>query len=58
MEILAAVGRPLLWRKHYPEGARQLQYLLDLTLPGVDANDPHKTYATLTFYFSMCSDGR
>jgi hypothetical protein len=27
-------------------------------LPGVDANDPHKTYATLTFYFSMCSDGR
>ncbi|KAL6049427.1 Proteasome activator complex subunit 4, partial [Balamuthia mandrillaris] len=53
LETLSMLARPLLWRRHYPAGASHLQTLLFLTLPGIDANDPHKTAATLNFYLDL-----
>lgn len=53
LEVLGVVTRPLIWRKHYPEGAKHLSNLLCLTLPGIDPNDLMKTLATLRFYSAV-----
>lgn len=50
------IARPLLWRKHYPEGALHLAPLLQLSLPGIDPNDPIKTDSTFKFYCSFLAN--
>jgi hypothetical protein len=50
------IARPLLWRKHYPDGAQHLVSLLQLSLPGIDPNDPIKTDSTFKFYCSILAN--
>ena len=46
----------LLSRQHYPEGASHLLPLLELIIPGIDMNDPLKSFASLMFisHVAMC----
>ncbi|KAF9193043.1 hypothetical protein BGZ51_004276 [Haplosporangium sp. Z 767] len=52
---LSSLAIPLLNREHYPQGGKHLTPLLHLTVPGVDLNDPAKTWYTLLFVASMIS---
>lgn len=49
LSILADVALPLFSRDHYPAGGKHLLPLLQLTIPGIDLNDPIKTIASLMF---------
>jgi proteasome activator subunit 4 len=49
ISALNAIAIPLLNRDHYPQGGKHLLPLLHLTVPGVDLNDPAKTWHTLVF---------
>lgn len=52
ISALNAIAIPLLNRDHYPQGGKHLLPLLHLTVPGVDLNDPAKTWHTLVFVAS------
>ncbi|KAG0225196.1 hypothetical protein B0O80DRAFT_458867 [Mortierella sp. GBAus27b] len=52
ISALNAIALPLLNRDHYPQGGKHLLPLLHLTVPGVDLNDPAKTWHTLVFVAS------
>ncbi|KAJ3050497.1 hypothetical protein HK097_008547 [Rhizophlyctis rosea] len=54
---LWSISIPLLNRRHFPQGGRHLPALLELTLPGIDLNDPAKTSAALMFitHAAMCA---
>jgi len=45
MGALASVARSLCTRSLYPAGAVQLMPIMELMLPGIDMNDPTKTFA-------------
>jgi proteasome activator subunit 4 len=49
LSILADVALPLFSRDHYPAGGKHLLPLLQLSIPGIDLNDPIKTIASLMF---------
>ncbi|KAI9193627.1 uncharacterized protein BJ171DRAFT_249708 [Polychytrium aggregatum] len=53
---LSALALPLISRSHYPQGAKHIASLLHLTIPGIDINDPIKTFSSLMFinHASMC----
>ncbi|KAI8606761.1 hypothetical protein EDD21DRAFT_297702 [Dissophora ornata] len=53
ISALSSLAIPLLNREHYPQGGKHLLPLLHLTVPGVDLNDPVKTWYTLLFVTSM-----
>eukprot|EP00164_Ancoracysta_twista_P002248 GFYU01002970.1.p1 GENE.GFYU01002970.1~~GFYU01002970.1.p1 ORF type:complete len:1822 (+),score=570.21 GFYU01002970.1:178-5643(+) len=55
IDTVYGIVHPLIWRKTYPEGAAHLPLLLQLTLPGLDLNDPRKTSATLKLYSHIFS---
>ncbi|KAF9155612.1 hypothetical protein BG015_009167 [Linnemannia schmuckeri] len=55
ISALGALAVPMLNRDHYPQGGKHLAPLLHLTVPGVDMNDPVKTWYTLLFVTSMVS---
>ncbi|KAF8964857.1 hypothetical protein BGZ46_000706 [Entomortierella lignicola] len=55
ISAMTALAIPLLNREHYPQGGKHLLPLLHLTVPGVDLNDPAKTWCTLLFVSSMIS---
>lgn len=55
ISALGALAVPMLNREHYPQGGKHLAPLLHLTVPGVDMNDPVKTWYTLLFVTSMVS---
>jgi hypothetical protein len=50
MELLSEIALPLIHRHHYPEGARHVIPLLQLTLPAIDLNDPDKAAWAFAFY--------
>ncbi|KAJ3037851.1 hypothetical protein HDV00_001266 [Rhizophlyctis rosea] len=54
---LWGISIPLLNRRHFPQGGQHLPNLLELTLPGIDLNDPGKTSAALMFvtHAAMCA---
>ncbi|KAF9979719.1 hypothetical protein BGZ75_009303 [Mortierella antarctica] len=52
---LGSIAVPLLNREHFPQGGKHLAPLLHLTVPGVDLNDPVKTWYTLLFVASMAA---
>jgi proteasome activator subunit 4 len=49
LSILADIALPLFSRDHYPAGGKHLLPLLQLAIPGIDMNDPHKTVSSLMF---------
>lgn len=49
LKILAALTPIFLDAEMFPAGAHSLPQALQLTLPGIDANDPSKTESTLRF---------
>lgn len=49
LSILADIALPLFSRDHYPAGGKHLVPLLQLAIPGIDMNDPHKTVSSLMF---------
>eukprot|EP00741_Cyanophora_paradoxa_P001728 tig00000498_g1675.t1 len=53
IEALSALAHALLWRDLRPRVPVPLLDLLNATLPGIDANDPSKTRATLRFYTNV-----
>ncbi|KAI1320115.1 hypothetical protein EDD11_002087 [Mortierella claussenii] len=53
ISAMSSLAIPLLNREHYPQGGKHLSPLLHLTLPGVDLNDPGKTWYTLMFVSAM-----
>ncbi|KAF9434968.1 hypothetical protein BGZ76_007123 [Entomortierella beljakovae] len=55
ISTMSSLAIPLLNRDHYPQGGKHLLPLLHLTVPGVDLNDPGKTWFTLLFICSMIS---
>lgn len=55
ISALGSLAVPLLNPQHYPQGGKHLAPLLHLTVPGVDLNDPVKTWYTLMFVSSMIS---
>ncbi|KAF9110857.1 hypothetical protein BGX27_005774 [Mortierella sp. AM989] len=55
ISAMSALAIPLLNRDHYPQGGKHLLPLLHLTVPGIDLNDPGKTWYTLLFVSSMVS---
>ncbi|KAG0355172.1 hypothetical protein BGZ54_001264, partial [Gamsiella multidivaricata] len=55
ISAMSSLAIPLLNRDHYPQGGKHLLPLLHLTVPGVDLNDPGKTWYTLLFVTSMIS---
>ncbi|KAF9940539.1 hypothetical protein BGZ65_006679 [Modicella reniformis] len=55
ISALNAIAVPLLNRESYPQGGKHLLPLLHLTVPGVDLNDPVKTWHTLVFIGSILS---
>ncbi|KAI9594574.1 hypothetical protein BDF19DRAFT_466137 [Syncephalis fuscata] len=55
IDCLARIARPLFCRSNYPQGGKYLGALLQLTLPGLDANDSKKCIATTRFiYNALC----
>lgn len=46
---LSQVITPML-TKYYPQGPQHLLPLLNTCLPGIDINDPNKTFSTLVFF--------
>ncbi|KAJ2794630.1 Proteasome activator BLM10, partial [Coemansia guatemalensis] len=57
MRALAKLATTLSNFSHYPEGAQHVAPLLTLTLPGIDVNDPTKTYFALSFVCNLCNNG-
>ncbi|KAJ2003803.1 Proteasome activator BLM10 [Coemansia thaxteri] len=57
MRALAKLATTLSNFSHYPEGAQHVAPLLNLTLPGIDANDTTKTWFTLVFIRNLCFNG-
>ncbi|KAG0312267.1 hypothetical protein BGZ99_009606 [Dissophora globulifera] len=55
ISAMSSLSVPMLNRDHYPQGGKHLLPLLHLTVPGVDLNDPAKTWYTLLFITSMIS---
>ncbi|KAF9586315.1 hypothetical protein BGW38_007062 [Lunasporangiospora selenospora] len=55
ISALGSLAVPMLNRDHYPQGGKHLSPLLQLTIPGIDLNDPAKTWYTLLFVTSMIS---
>ncbi|KAF9918681.1 hypothetical protein BX616_006764 [Lobosporangium transversale] len=55
ISAMGSIAIPMLNRNHYPQGGKHLSPLLHLTLPGIDLNDPAKTWFTLMFISSMIS---
>ena len=55
LEALAAVIFPLIRAGNFDAGAKHIADLMELTLTGIDANDPHKTWATLRFLTALLS---
>ncbi|KAG0349377.1 hypothetical protein BG004_007004 [Podila humilis] len=53
ISALGSLAVPMLNRDNYPQGGKHLTPLLHLTVPGVDLNDPTKTWYTLLFVTSM-----
>ncbi|KAG0021330.1 hypothetical protein BGZ82_011351 [Podila clonocystis] len=53
ISALGSLAVPILNRDNYPQGGKHLTPLLHLTVPGVDLNDPAKTWYTLLFVTSM-----
>ncbi|KAF9423952.1 hypothetical protein BGZ94_008121 [Podila epigama] len=53
ISALGSLAVPMLNRENYPQGGKHLTPLLHLTVPGVDMNDPTKTWYTLLFVTSM-----
>lgn len=53
ISALGSLAVPMLNRDNYPQGGKHLTPLLHLTVPGVDLNDPAKTWYTLLFVTSM-----
>lgn len=50
MGAISSVAIPFIHRINYPQGGTHLLPLLELSLPGIDLNDPSKTFNTLQFY--------
>ncbi|KAJ2059657.1 Proteasome activator BLM10 [Coemansia sp. S146] len=57
MRALAKLATTLSNFALYPEGAQHVAPLLLLTLPGIDVNDPTKTWFALTFIRNLCLNG-
>ncbi|KAJ2740425.1 Proteasome activator BLM10, partial [Coemansia sp. BCRC 34301] len=57
MRALAKLASTLSNFSLYPEGAQHVAPLLILTLPGIDVNDPTKTWFALAFIRSLCHNG-
>ncbi|KAJ2274257.1 Proteasome activator BLM10 [Coemansia sp. RSA 371] len=57
MRALAKLATTLSTFAHYPEGAQHIAPLLTLTLPGIDVNDPTKSYFALSFIHNLCHNG-
>ncbi|KAJ2796982.1 Proteasome activator BLM10, partial [Coemansia furcata] len=57
MRALAKLATTLSNFLLYPEGAQHVAPLLILTLPGIDVNDPTKTWYALTFIRNLCLNG-
>ncbi|KAJ2824625.1 Proteasome activator BLM10, partial [Coemansia erecta] len=57
MRALAKLATTLSNFAHYPEGAQHVAPLLTLTLPGIDVNDPTKSYFALSFIYNLCHNG-
>ncbi|KAJ2908711.1 Proteasome activator BLM10, partial [Coemansia aciculifera] len=57
MRALAKLASTLSNFSHYPQGAQHVAPLLVLTLPGIDVNDPTKTWFALAFIRSLCFNG-
>ncbi|KAJ2316208.1 Proteasome activator BLM10, partial [Coemansia sp. RSA 2704] len=57
MRALAKLATTLSNFAHYPEGAQHVAPLLMLTLPGIDVNDPTKSYFALSFIYNLCHNG-
>ncbi|KAG0235309.1 hypothetical protein BGW42_005476 [Actinomortierella wolfii] len=55
ISALSAMSLPLLNRDNFPQGGKHLAPLLQLTIPGIDANDPIKSTVTLMFVASALS---
>ncbi len=49
LKLLAALTPIFLDADIFPDGAQSLPQALQLTLPGIDPNDPSKTHATMRF---------
>lgn len=49
ISALSLLAIPLFSRSHYPAGGKHLAPLLNLTIPGIDMNDPIKTISSLIF---------
>ena len=50
---MGTTALPLISRSNYSKGASHVLQLLNLVLPGIDINDPVKTYSSLNFIFSV-----
>lgn len=58
MHCIAAVARPMVEGKYYPEGPNHVMPLLFAILPGIDPNDFHKcsvTFLLITSFSIMIS---
>ncbi|KXS09674.1 hypothetical protein M427DRAFT_75194 [Gonapodya prolifera JEL478] len=49
IDVLSHIAPAFVSRSNFPRGAKYLLELLDITLPGLDINDPRKSTATLRF---------
>ncbi|KAJ2161250.1 Proteasome activator BLM10, partial [Coemansia sp. RSA 552] len=57
MRALSKLASTLSNFEHYPEGAQHIAPLLMLTLPGIDVNDPTKSFFALSFVCHLCHNG-
>ncbi|KAI3651905.1 hypothetical protein MP228_003208 [Amoeboaphelidium protococcarum] len=53
LQMLSYMSIPMIHRFHNPSGAEQMNMLLRLSLPGIDMNDPNKTFNTLLMYCKL-----
>ncbi|GAA94209.1 uncharacterized protein L969DRAFT_375946 [Mixia osmundae IAM 14324] len=53
---LTCIAGPLMNRTKYPSGALHVMPLLDLCIPGLDVNDPSKTFTTCQFLHNVFSN--
>ncbi|KAF9164493.1 hypothetical protein DFQ26_001384 [Actinomortierella ambigua] len=52
ISALGALALPMLNRDNFPQGGKHLAPLLQLTIPGIDPNDPVKSLVTMMFVAS------
>ncbi|KAF9978770.1 hypothetical protein BGZ73_000417 [Actinomortierella ambigua] len=52
ISALGALALPMLNRDNFPQGGKHLTPLLQLTIPGIDPNDPVKSLVTMMFVSS------